>query len=178
MYKKNVNAEGATLSADTIHKIMQILENGSMNETVRMNLSEKKKVKDLFLVVIRAIDIDKNRPVVASLIQFASNLCYGTGKFRRLLIASEAPTEFIATLTSILTSVSKPVDLAEVMAKAVLASEEEMKEDPSGISDEGQRILLKSTVLNFIGNLCVEAQLRQFISQDMGGLLTLIMNIF
>ena len=68
MYKKNVNSEGATLSADSIHKILVILENGSMKEVVRMNLSEKKKVKDLFLVVIRAIDIDKNRAVVSSLI--------------------------------------------------------------------------------------------------------------
>ena len=47
----------------------------------------------------------ENREVVSSLIQFASNLCYGTGKFRRLLITSEAPTDFIQTLSSILTSV-------------------------------------------------------------------------
>ena len=87
MYKKNVNAEGATLSADCVHKILAILENGSMSEAVRMNLSEKKKVKDLFLVVIRSINVDENREVVSSLIQFASNLCYGTGKFRRLLIS-------------------------------------------------------------------------------------------
>ena len=40
------------------------------------------------------------------------------------------------------------------------------------VSGEGKRVLLKTTVLNFIGNLCVEAQLRQYISQDMGGLLT------
>jgi len=68
MYKKNVNAEGAVLSADANHKILAILENGSMSEAVRMNLSEKKKVKDLFLVVIKAIDITKNRKVVSSLI--------------------------------------------------------------------------------------------------------------
>lgn len=68
MYKRNVNAEGAILPADKVHKILQILENGSMIEAVRMNLSEKKKVKDLFLVVIRAINIDENREVVASLI--------------------------------------------------------------------------------------------------------------
>ena len=105
MYKRNVNAEGAILPADKVHKILQILENGSMMESVRMNLSEKKKVKDLFLVVIKAIDIDENREVVSSLIQFASNLCYGTGKFRRLLISSDAPTDFIQTLSSILTSV-------------------------------------------------------------------------
>ena len=68
MYKKNVNAEGAILEAQYIHKILEILENGSMVESVRTNLSEKKKVKDLFLVVIRAINIDENRAVVASLI--------------------------------------------------------------------------------------------------------------
>ena len=105
MYKKNVNAEGAILEAKHIHKILEILENGSMSEAVRMNLSEKKKVKDLFLVVIRSINIDQNREVVSSLIQFASNLCYGTGKFRRLLIAQESPLEFINTLVEILKSV-------------------------------------------------------------------------
>ena len=68
MYKKNVNAEGATLAPETVLKILTILENGSMSEPVRMNLSEKKKVKDLFLVVIRAINIDENRKVVSSLI--------------------------------------------------------------------------------------------------------------
>lgn len=68
MYKKNVNAEGATLPADAVYKILTILENGSMSEVVRMNLSEKKKVKDLFLIVIKAININQNRKVVSSLI--------------------------------------------------------------------------------------------------------------
>jgi hypothetical protein len=39
-----------------------------MNEYVRERLSEKKKIKDLFLVVIRSIDIGKNRKLVSSLI--------------------------------------------------------------------------------------------------------------
>ena len=39
-------------------------------------------------------------------------------------------------------------------------------------------MLLKGTTLNFIGNLCVEPQLRKYISEDMGGLLTLIYEIF
>ena len=96
MHKKNVNAEGATLEPCTIEKILVILENASMNEAVRMNLSEKKKIKDLFLVVIRSIDIKENRSLVASLIQFVSNLCYGTNKFRRMLTAGEdTPADFI-----------------------------------------------------------------------------------
>lgn len=73
-----------------------------------MNLSEKKKIKDLFMVVIRSIDIAENRTLVASLIQFVSNLCYGTNKFRRMLIKSENPEEFILTLKSILSAVANP----------------------------------------------------------------------
>ena len=57
MHKKNVNAEGVTLDPEIVNKILVLLENASMNEEVRMNLSEKKKIKDLFLVVIRSIDI-------------------------------------------------------------------------------------------------------------------------
>ena len=89
MHKKNVNAEGATLDPEAIEKMLVLLENASMNEAVRANLSEKKKIKDLFLVVIKSIDIKANRSLVASLMQFASNLCYGTNKFRRMLIAGQ-----------------------------------------------------------------------------------------
>ncbi len=68
-----------------------------MIEFVREGLSEKKKIKDLFLVVIRSVDIEKNRKLLSSLIQFASNLCYGTGKFRTML-RSENPSDFFKTL--------------------------------------------------------------------------------
>lgn len=37
---------------------------------------------------------------------------------------------------------------------------------------ENDRTLLKGTMLNFIGNLTVEPQLRQNIAGDMGGLLS------
>jgi len=172
MYKKNVNAEGAILEAEHIHLILEILENGSMAEPVRMNLSEKKKVKDLFLVVIRSINIDENRQVVSSLVQFASNLCYGTGKFRRLLIASEAPIDFLTTVVGILQSVQKPLDYMTAAAQ----------DDPSKsdklLGSESHRVLLKGTTLNFIGNLTVEPTLRKFISEDMGGMLTCIYDSF
>lgn len=68
MHKRNVNAEGATLDSEVIFKLLAILENGSMVDIVRENLSEKKKIKDLFLVVIRAVNIDENRRLVASLV--------------------------------------------------------------------------------------------------------------
>ena len=38
-------------------------------------------------------------------------------------------------------------------------------------------MLLKGTLLNFIGNLCVEAQLRQCISEDTGGLLSQVFEL-
>ena len=38
--------------------------------------------------------------------------------------------------------------------------------------------MLKSTTLNFVGNLTVEPILRQHISADMGGLLSLVYDIF
>lgn len=39
-----------------------------MNEVVRSNLSEMSKIKDLFLIVIRAIDVADNMKLVSSLI--------------------------------------------------------------------------------------------------------------
>jgi len=68
MHKRNVNAEGATLDSAVIHQLLMVLEGGSMVDAVRANLSEKKKIKDLFLVVINAININENRKLVASLV--------------------------------------------------------------------------------------------------------------
>lgn len=104
LYKNTQNVEEKTLDSVVIHKVLEILENGSMNEFVRENLSEKKKIKDLFLVVINSINIEENRKLVSSLIQFVSNLCYGTGKFR-VMLRSENPSAFFGILRKILQSV-------------------------------------------------------------------------
>lgn len=135
MHKKNVNAEGVTLDPEIVNKILVLLENASMNEEVRMNLSEKKKIKDLFLVVIRSVDIKENRTLVASLIQFVSNLCYGTNKFRRMLIKSEVPEEFIKTLSNILSSVKDP--------DAPLDIKNEETKEIRKMQPEAKRVLLK-----------------------------------
>ena len=81
--------------------VLQILETGSMNEQVRGNLSDKKKIKDLFLVVIRSVEINKNKVLISSLVQFISNLCYGNGKLRQML-AKEDSAEFMGTLKQVL----------------------------------------------------------------------------
>jgi len=61
LYKRNLNAEGNTLADEKVLKILTLLENASMHEAVRTDLSEKKKIKDLFLVVIESINIKENR---------------------------------------------------------------------------------------------------------------------
>ena len=64
-------------------------------------MSDKKKIKDLFLVVVRSIEIPSNKMLVSSLIQFISNLCYGTGKLKQML-AREDLQEFTGTIKQIL----------------------------------------------------------------------------
>ena len=84
-----------------MYSILVLLENASMDETVRGTLSEMSKIKDLFLIVIRSVEVKQNMKLISSLIQFVSNLCYGTGKFRRML-SQEPPAEFLSTVESIL----------------------------------------------------------------------------
>jgi len=47
MQSSNQNAEGKTLDYNDMLTILNILESGSMNDEVRANLSDKKKIKDL-----------------------------------------------------------------------------------------------------------------------------------
>ena len=58
-----------------------------MNELVRVQLSDKKMIKDLFLAVLQALEIRDNMKVITALVSFVTNLCYGTqqGRFRTLL---------------------------------------------------------------------------------------------
>lgn len=68
-------------------------------------MSDKKKIKDLFLVVIRSIEINKNKKLISSLLQFISNLCYGSGKLK-MMLAKENMTEFSATLRDVLDQIN------------------------------------------------------------------------
>ena len=75
----------------------------------------------------------------------------------------------MALLKSILASVEQPdfKDPNDLI--------EETKSDPELkriLVNEGERVLLKQSLITFIGNLCCETQLRQMIAQDAGELLT------
>lgn len=150
--------------------ILQILETASMNEVIRGHLSEKKKIKDLFLVVISSIQISSNKALVSSLIQFISNLCYGQGKLKQML-AKEAHSDFIKTLKSILFEIKTPSSFEE--------SENSDKENKDPMAkknferkDKADKSLLKQSIYNLIGNLCIEKSLRQSFASDTEGVLS------
>jgi hypothetical protein len=101
MQVQNKDKETKTLSSADMLIILYILEAGSLTESVRVSLSDKKKIKDLFLVVINTIEISKNKALCSSLVQFFSNLCYGTGMLLKML-ARENANEIISLLKLIL----------------------------------------------------------------------------
>jgi hypothetical protein len=68
LYKRNVKAEGSTLENEHVYSILVLLENASMDETVRGTLSEMSKIKDLFLIVIRSVEVKQNMKLISSLI--------------------------------------------------------------------------------------------------------------
>jgi hypothetical protein len=68
LYKRNIKAEGTTLPNEHVYSILVLLENASMSEIVRSTLSEMPKIKDLFLIVIRSIEVKDNMQLVSSLI--------------------------------------------------------------------------------------------------------------
>ena len=113
----NQNAEGKTLSLDEMLTILQILEAGSLNEQVRHNLSDKKKIKDLFLVVVRSVEIPRNKKLLAALIQFVANLCHGSGKLKQML-SREDSREFFMTIAKLLKAAKVVVTYEDTLAKA------------------------------------------------------------
>jgi hypothetical protein len=153
---------------------------------VRGNLSDKKKIKDLFLVVIRSVEINKNKVLISSLIQFISNLCYGTGKLK-MMLAKENTTDFMATLKEVLDQVNTELKQeddteAEELDDDKAKLEEIFKEAERKMAfvkqDAGERSLLKITLYTLVANLCNEKSLRQTFANDSGGILTQIINDF
>lgn len=159
IYRRNVKVEGATLPSEVIYQIVTMLESASLNEVVRANLSDKHKIKDLFLVVIRSIEVKENMKLVSALVQFVSNLCYGQGKFRQKL-AQEPPLEFFQTISAVL----------QLVQTSFIDQKDRKNTD---WEKEKQRLVLKHSVLNFVVNLCNDSKLRAHFASNMGGVLEL-----
>ena len=68
LYKRNVKLEGSILASEHIQKILTLLENASLDETVRGVLSEQKKIKELFLIVMKSIEVKDNMKLISTLI--------------------------------------------------------------------------------------------------------------
>ena len=147
--------------------VLEILETGSMNEAVRGNLSEKKKIKDLFLVVVKSVEISKNKKMISILVQFFSNLCYGTGKLRQML-AKDDQSELMGVLKQIL-------DQIRVDEKYEDPEDADENDDPNATDakiakflkkEMADKSLLKQALYALIGNLCMEKVLRVKFAGD------------
>lgn len=88
------------------------------------------------------------------------------------MLLTENPAQFVGTLSTILTSVKS----TKITFDSLNTNEESKINEQ--LSTEGERVLLKGTIFNFIGNLCLETTLRQIIAANEGGLLGLIVDVF
>lgn len=173
LQSSNQNAQAKTLDYSDMLIILHMLESGSMNESVRMNLSDKKKIKDLFLVVINSIEIAKNKQLISSLVQFFSNLCFGQGKLRSML-AREDPKELMSLFKKVL-------DQIKIEQKFTAEDDEETenkapnhqsKEQEFLLVEKRDRSVLKSSIYALIGNLCIDKTLRLKFASDQEQILT------
>ena len=87
LHARSVDHETKGLESSIVKTIFSILEEATLNEYVRTQLSEKKKIKELFISVLKALDLQENTNLIATLISFGSNLWFGKYeiKFREFL---------------------------------------------------------------------------------------------
>jgi hypothetical protein len=65
------------LDSDVVIRLLNLLEEATLNELIRSALSEKKKIRDLFISVLKVLEVQEHSKVMVTLISFATNLCYG-----------------------------------------------------------------------------------------------------
>jgi lipoprotein NlpI len=74
LYGRSKTPETKSLEASIVKQVFQILEDATLNEFVRTQLAEKKRIKDLFIAVLKTLDLDENISLFGTLISFGSNL--------------------------------------------------------------------------------------------------------
>ena len=94
-----------------------------------------------------------------------------------LLTQDANPKEFLTLLKTILITVEQPdvKDPNQLLEESKQLSEDFLKQM---VDNEGDRVLLKQSLVTFIGNLSCETQLRQMVAQDEGQLLSQILSMF
>lgn len=117
--------------------------------------------------------------LIASLLSFISNLCYGRGKLKQLL-ANEDMKEFFKTIMQIMDQIKTLVKYEDVHE---LDEEDLENEDPVKIlnffkDEQRDRLTIRSSLYGFIGNLCTETKLRQKFAEDLGGVVSQIIKDF
>ena len=174
LHARSLTPEQKSLEGSVVKQVFGILEDATLNDYVREQLSEKKKIKDLFVTVIKALELDENISLFGTLIGFGSNLCFGKyqTKFREML-----KKDFGTLMNEIVTMVNYVIDKLKedhkisddfktekqkrLKKSAKRRLEEEEKEHKKKVAD---RILLKQTLCGFISNLALDATFRNFFA--------------
>ena len=148
--------EKKALESSVVKQVFGILEDSTLNEFVRNQLSEKKKIKDLFIAVFKVLDIEDNISLFGTLISFGSNLCFGKHmpRFRELLKKDfgDLMNEIVALVNYVLKNLKqdkkKTQEFIQLKTKEMKKRErkdleEREKEHKNNVAD---RILLKQTL--------------------------------
>lgn len=156
LHSRSATPEKKSLESSVVKQVFGLLEDATLNDHVRAQLSEKKKIKDLFISVIKALDLDENITLFGTLISFGSNLCFGKyqTKFRELLKKNFADlmNEIVNMLTYVLQRLDEDKQAKDniktqkekkMKKKERKRLEEEEKQLNQKIAD---RILLKQTL--------------------------------
>lgn len=167
LYGRSKTPETKSLESSIVKHVFQILEDATLNEFVRNQLSEKKRIKDLFIAVLKALDLDDNISLFGTLISFGSNLCFGKnmGMFRELLKKDfgDLMNEIVDITIYVVDNLKKKdqeiqdgmnqMKAQKMKKRARVELLEREKEFKQKVAD---RVLLKQTICGFISNLALD----------------------
>ncbi|CAI2384675.1 unnamed protein product [Moneuplotes crassus] len=176
LYSRSLNPEKKALESSVVKKVFGILEDATLNEFVRNQLSEKKKIKDLFISVLKALDVDENISLFGTLISFGSNLCFGKHmtRFRELLKKDfgDLMNQILEMLTYVIEKLKEDnqekQEINQLQAKKMKKKERKALNEREKIFKKkiADRVLLKQTLCGFISNLALDGTFRNFFANE------------
>jgi len=176
LHTRSISPETKSLNAQIVSKVFSILEEATLNDYVRGQLSEKKKIKDLFVSVLKALDLQENTALFGTLISFGSNLCFGKHetKFRELLKKDFG--DLMNIIVNMVTFVIEKTqeDMKEQEEIKLIKSQKLKKKEKKRLAEreaiQKQKvkdlILLKQVLCGFISNLALEPSFRKFFAAE------------
>lgn len=176
LHNRSLSPEKVSLDSDIVYQVFNMLEEATINDYCRGQLSEKKKIKDLFIAVLKALDVKENTKLFGTLISFGSNLCFGKyeTKFRELLKKDfgDLINELIVIINFIIDGIKEDYkeedQIKELKQKKLKKRQKrELTEREGDLKKRvHDRILLKQITCGFISNLSVDKTFRKFFAAD------------